>query len=278
MTNLPLWSPSRERVERANLSRFVRFVQNGVEATVTDWTSLYDFSIKHPEKFWTAVWDFCGIRASGEREPVLVDKQRMPGARWFPNVRLNFAQNLLRHRDERIALKFRGESGVAKQLSYAELHEHVSGLSQALAAAGVAPGDRVAGFMPNLPETVIAMLATTSLGATWSSCSPDFGINGVVDRFGQIAPKVLFTADAYAYGGKNFDCLEKVRGILAQIPAIERVVVVPYLDSAPSLEGLRNAVLLPDFAPPSSQPINFSQQAFDHPLYVMYSSGTTGVP
>jgi len=275
----PLWEPGRERVERANMSRMIKFVAQQYDAQVESWADLYDWSIRFPERFWLCVWDFCGIRASGEREPVLVDGDRMPGARWFPNVRLNFAQNLLRHRDDRTALVFRSEAGHASELSYAELHEQVSRLQQALAAAGVGVGDRVAGFMPNLPQTVVAMLATTSLGAVWSSCSPDFGINGVVDRFGQIEPKVLFTAASYAYGGKSFDCLDKVAGIMEKIPAIQQVVVVPYLDRPASVAQVPKAVQLDDFvAPFEAKAVAYEATAFDHPLYIMYSSGTTGVP
>ncbi len=275
----PLWEPGRERIERANLSRLIKFVAQQYDAQVESWADLYDWSIRFPERFWVSVWDFCGIRASGEREPVLIDGDRMPGARWFPNVRLNFAQNLLRHRDDRTALVFRGEAGQAREISYAELHEQVSRLQQALAAAGVGVGDRVAGFMPNVPEAVVAMLATTSLGAVWSSCSPDFGINGVVDRFGQIEPKVLFTAASYAYGGKSFDCLEKVAGIMQKIPAIERVVVVPYLERPASVAQVPKAVQLDDFvAAFAAKAVAFEATAFDHPLYIMYSSGTTGVP
>jgi acetoacetyl-CoA synthetase len=275
----PLWEPGKERVERANLSRFIRFVREEHDDDLESYADLYDFSIKHPDRFWTSVWDFCGIRASGDRDPVLVDPERMPGARWFPEVRLNFAQNLLRFRDDRLALVFRGEAGHARELSYAELHDQVSRLQQALKAAGVGAGDRVAGFMPNLPETVIAMLAATSLGAIWSSCSPDFGIHGVVDRFGQIAPKVLFTAASYAYGGKRHDCLERVAGVVQQIPSIERVVVVPYLDAPASLAAVPRAVALEAFvAPYASAALSFEPTPFDHPLYIMYSSGTTGVP
>ncbi len=274
----PLWTPGKERVERANLSRFIKFVQ-GIEPLVATYDDLYDFSIRRPEAFWLAVWDFCGIRASGDREPILVDADRMPGARWFPQVQLNFAQNLLRYKDDRLALIFRGEAGHAIDITYAELHDRVSRLQQALVAAGVRRGDRVAGFMPNIPDAVIAMLAATSLGAIWSSCSPDFGINGVVDRFGQIAPKVLFTAASYAYGGKRFDCLERVRGILEKIPAIERVVVVPYLDAPDSVEAVPRAVSLEAFtAPFSARAVEYELTPFDHPLYIMYSSGTTGVP
>src|SRR5450759_626705 len=209
--NKPIWEPSPERVERANLQRFMRFVRESVgNEDIRRYAPLYDFSIRYPEKFWPLVWEFCGIRAQGEYEPVLVDREKMPGAHWFPGVKLNFAQNLLRFKDDRAAIVFRNEWGHRREVTYAELHGQVGRLAHALKQAGVGIGDRVAGFLPNIPETVIAMLAATSLGATWSSCSPDFGVHGVVDRFGQIAPKVLFTADMYGYGGKRFDCLEKI--------------------------------------------------------------------
>ncbi len=277
--NKPIWEPSTERIDRANMSRFMRFVRETIgNEDIRRYAPLYDFSVRHPEKFWPLVWEFCGIRASGDFEPVLVDPGKMPGARFFPNVKLNFAQNLLRHKDERTALIFRNEWGHKREITYAELHAEVGRIAHALKESGVGAGDRVAGFMPNLPETIIAMLAATSLGATWSSCSPDFGISGVVDRFGQIAPKVLFTADKYGYGGKRFDCLEKIRGVLEKIPSIEKLVVVPYSGDALKLDGLRNAVSWPDFAGTGEHPLQFEMLPFDHPLYIMYSSGTTGVP
>jgi len=234
--------------------------------------------VRQPEKFWQLVWEFCGIRASGDFDQILVDGDKMPGARWFPGVRLNFAQNLLRHKDDRIALIARNEWGDDRQFTYADLHEQVGKLGNALREAGVVAGDRVAAFMPNVPETVIAMLAATSIGAVWSSCSPDFGINGVLDRFGQIAPKVLFTTDAYGYGGKRFDCLAKVRSVLERLPSVEKLVVVPASNEELKLEGLRNAVAWPDFLGHELHPPRFEMLPFDHPLYVMYSSGTTGVP
>jgi acetoacetyl-CoA synthetase len=277
--NKPIWEPSTERIDRANMSRFMRFVRENIgNEDIRRYAPLYDFSVRHPEKFWPLVWEFCGIRASGDFEPVLVDPGKMPGARFFPNVKLNFAQNLLRHKDERTALVFRNEWGHKREITYAELHAEVGRVAHALKESGVGAGDRVAGFMPNLPETIIAMLAATSLGATWSSCSPDFGISGVVDRFGQIAPKVLFTADKYGYGGKRFDCLEKIRGVLEKIPSIEKLVVVPYSGDALKLDGLRNAVSWPDFAGTGEHALQFEMLPFDHPLYIMYSSGTTGVP
>jgi len=274
---LPLWTPSPERIERANLSRFMRFVhKEAPDAQVQGYVDLYEYSLKDPERFWTLVWDFCGIRASGDREPALVEGERMPGARWFPNVRINFAQNLLRYRDERTALAFRGEAGHERELSYAELHDQVSCLAQALKALGVGKGDRVAGFMPNIPEAVVAMLATTSLGAIWSSCSPDFGINGVVDRFGQIAPKVLFTAASYAYGGKRFDCLAKCREVADRIPTIRTRIVVPLAGGDGTLPG---AVEWNSFLESGGDGLStFDRFPFNDPLYILYSSGTTGVP
>ena len=275
----PIWEPGPERVERANLSRFMRFVRETTgNEDIRRYAPLYDFSVRQPERFWQLVWEFCGIRAHGDHEPVLVDRERMPGAHWFPNVTLNFAQNLLRFRDERPAIVFRNEWGHRRELTYAQLHDEVGRLAHALKEAGVGVGDRVAGFLPNLPETVIAMLAATSLGAAWSSCSPDFGIRGVVDRFGQIAPKVLFTADAYGYGGKRFDCLEKIRGVLGELPSVERLVVIPYSGEPLRLEGLPCAIAWPDFTGDGEHAPEFVALPFDHPLYIMYSSGTTGVP
>src|SRR5579885_842770 len=275
----PLWEPGTQRVEAANIHRFMRFVreQTGNE-DIRRYAPLYEFSIRQPEKFWKLVWEFCGIRASGDFDPVLVDGDKMPGAQWFPQVRLNFAQNLLRFKDDRVALIARNEWGQRREYTYAELHAEVGKLCAALKRAGVGPGDRVAGYLPNIPETVIAMLATTALGAVWSSCSPDFGVQGVVDRFGQIAPKVLFTADAYGYGGKTFDCLGKVREVLAKIPPVTRVVVIPYRDATPSLAGLPQAMLWPDFAGHEECAPEFTPTPFNHPLYILYSSGTTGVP
>ena len=274
-----IWEPAKERIEGANINRFMRFAR---EQTNNDdlrsYAPLYDFSIRQPERFWQLVWEFCGIRATGDFDEVLVDGDKMPGAKWFPGVRLNFAQNLLRFKDERIALIARSEWGHEREVSYAQLHVEVGKLAHALRAAGVTAGDRVAGFLPNIPEAVTAMLATTSLGAVWSSCSPDFGINGVVDRFGQIAPKVLFTADAYGYGGKHFDCLGKIREVLRQIPPVEKVVVIPYSGDVLKLDGIANAVTWPDFIGSDEHTLQFEMLPFDHPLYIMYSSGTTGVP
>ena len=278
----PVWQPSPERVGAANMSAFLAEV--GLEEpAVTDYASLYSWSVAEPAAFWAKVWSFCGIQAS--RPPSsTVDGLEEPGVRpggatWFPDARLNFAENLLRYRDDSPALVFWNEAGRQSEHSYAELYTEVSRLQQALRRQGVGPGDRAAGFMPNLPQTIVAMLATTSLGAVWSSCSPDFGVKGVLDRFGQISPKVLFTADGYRFGGKPFDSLGRVRQVLEAIPTIERVVVVPYLDEAPDLTLSDRAVTWDDFlADFAAESIEFAQLPFDHPLYIMYSSGTTGLP
>ncbi len=239
----PLWIPDPGRVARANLTAFIKQIQQQKPVgahEVTDFASLYRWSVERPDAFWPEVWRFCGVIAD-ERpgrlpwDDVVIGLDRMAppdpalGPRWFPGARLNFAENLLRYRDAQPALVFWNEQGRQRELSYAELHEEVARVAAALRQQGIVPGDRVAGFMPNLPETVIAMLATTSLGAVWSSCSPDFGANGVLDRFGQIRPRVLFCADGYRYAGKEIDSLARVREVRDKIPEIERVVVVPYL-------------------------------------------------
>jgi acetoacetyl-CoA synthetase len=202
----------------------------------------------------------------------------MPGARWFAEAQINFAENLLRHDRAGAAIVYRREDGYREEIGFRELRERVAATAAALAGCGVGTGDRVAGFMPNHPETVIAMLATASLGAVWSSCSPDFAVSGVVDRFGQIRPKVLFTADGYLYNGKRIDSPERVRAMLARLDSIEKVVVVPHLDPTPPLEGLGHAVLIDRFREGQGVEPRYARLPFNHPLYVMYSSGTTGVP
>ena len=275
----PLWQPSAEQVAAANLTRFMAAAAKRWGRSFADFSQLYRWSIEEREEFWRSVWEFCGVVAETAGKTVLVDGEKMPGARFFPEARLNFAENMLRRRDESDAIVFWAEDKAKRRLSHAALYDTVSQLAQALKADGVGPGDRVAGYMPNMPETVIGMLAATSLGAVWSSCSPDFGVRGVLDRFGQIEPKVLILADGYFYNGKAFDCLDKAREILLQLPSVKRVVVVPLTRESPSLAGLRNASLLPSYlAPHRPGPIAFTRLPFDHPLYIMYSSGTTGVP
>ncbi|MGQ9558708.1 MAG: acetoacetate--CoA ligase [Desulfurispora sp.] len=274
-----LWQPTPEQIAASNMTAFIQYVNRKYQLFIQDYNQLYQWSIDRPADFWAAMWEFGGVIFSQPYSQVVVDLDKMPGARWFLDARLNFAQNLLRYRDEQTALIFQGEGRPAEKISYAALYDLVSRTARALKALGVKQGDRVVGFMPNLIQTVVAMLAATSLGAIWSSCSPDFGIKGVLDRFGQIAPKVLFTADGYFYGGKVFDSLERVRGLLPELPSIEKVVVVPYAQPEPDLCALPGAVLWEDFlAPYPAGEMEFVQLPFDHPLYIMYSSGTTGIP
>jgi acetoacetyl-CoA synthetase len=275
----PLWTPSAERIADARLSRFIEYVNAGYDAEVpADYFALHQWSLAHPEAFWTAVWEFCDVRSSVRGDTVLENGDRLPGARWFPGARLNFAENLLRYRDDRPALVSLLENGERREISYAELYRRAAQLAASLRARGVVSGDRVAGFLPNVEETVVAMLAVTSIGAVWSSCSPDFGLNGVMDRFGQIEPKVLFAADGYYYNGKRCDSLQRLGDIVDRIDSVEHVVVVPVLSARPDISGIRDAEMFDDFLDGEAREIEFEQLPFDHPLYIMYSSGTTGVP
>ena len=246
---------------------------------VPDYSALHKWSVNHREDFWTTVWDFCDLRSARRGEITLRNGDAMPGAEWFPEARLNFAENLLRGEGSEPAIIFWGEDRIKRTLSCDDLRNQVSQLQQALQAAGVNAGDRVAGYLPNLPETVIAMLATTSLGAVWSSCSPDYGVQGVLDRFSQIEPKILFVADGYFYGGKEFDCLDRIKAITAQLPSVSQLVVIPYIRTTALLNGLSNVVPWDDFlAQHEIQEIEYTQVPFNAPLYIMFSSGTTGAP
>jgi acetoacetyl-CoA synthetase len=275
----PLWRPSPERIAASQLTKFMRLAEGRSGRAFPDFAALWRWSVEDIEGFWDAVWDFCGIVAETKGGRVLADGDKMPGARFFPEARLNFAENLLRRRGPQDAILFRGEDKVRRRLSWDELHAEVSRLQAALAAAGVKPGDRVAGFVANMPEAVIAMLATASLGAVWSSCSPDFGVQGVVDRFGQIEPKLLFFVEGYFYNGKMIDCLPRLPEILKQVPSIERAVVIGYTCERPDIGGIAKAVHWSDLvAPHAAAAVRFAPQPFNHPLTIMYSSGTTGVP
>ena len=278
-SDAPLWTPSPERVAATNVTAFRGWLEAERGVVLADVAALWRWSVDDIESFWAAIWDYGGVIASRGCDDVLVDGDKMPGARWFTGARLNYAENLLRRRDDAPAMIFRGENGARRELSHAALYGQVAQTAAALGADGVAAGDRVVGFMPNAPETAIAMLATASLGAIWSSCSPDFGIRGVMDRFGQITPKVLFCADGYFYNGKTIDSRERIAGILADAPSIARAVVVPFASDDPDLSGLRDAVGWDDYlAGRPDDAIDFAQLPFDHPLFIMYSSGTTGMP
>jgi acetoacetyl-CoA synthetase len=275
-----LWRPSATRIQDANLTRFAGCVNARRGLELHDYGEIYAWSLADPEAFWSELARFADVRAEWGG-PVIENPGQMPGARFFPAAQLNFAENLLRFDDEQPALVFRNERGARRTLSYRELRAEVARVAAGLNDLGVRPGDRVAGYVPNLPEATIAMLAAASCGAIWSSCSPDFGVHGVLDRFGQIAPRVLFTADGYFYAGKKLDCLQPIAEVLSQLPSIERVVVVPYLDAQPQLGVLgpaaARATLWQEFGA-RGRPLSFTQLPFNHPLYILYSSGTTGVP
>ncbi len=280
-----LWRPSPERVAQANITAFARHVAAKSGASLPDYAALWRWSNDEREAFWRAVWDYAGVVGTrGER--TLVDAARMPGAQWFPDARLNFAENLLTRRaadDTGDALVFRGEDRLARRVSHAELVATTSRVAIALKALGIAAGDRVAAYVPNMPETIVAMLGATSLGAVWSSCSPDFGVQGVLDRFGQIEPRVLFTVDGYWYNGKPLPILDKVAAIVEALPSVEQVVVIPYLEASgqgpQDLTRVRAAVSWDAFiAAQTPAPIDYVRLPFDHPLYILFSSGTTGIP
>ena len=275
----PMWQPSPERIAHANLTRFMRIVHERHGVELTSYGDVYEWSIAHPEAFWAELWSFGGVIGERGTNEVLVDGHLMPGAKWFPHARLNFAENLLRRRDDGVAIVFRGEDRVRTAYTYAELYAEVSRLAQALRAAGVGINDRVAGYLPNMPAAVIAMLAAASIGAIWSSCSPDFGVQGVLDRFGQIEPKVLFAADGYFYGGKTIDVIARLQELADRLPTVKRLVVVPYAQTRPDITPVARSVVLEDFiASFEARDIAFERLPFSHPLYILYSSGTTGVP
>jgi acetoacetyl-CoA synthetase len=285
MPTSKLWEPSPARIAAAQITAFARRVEARHGVQLPDYEALWRWSIDHREAFWTEVWDDGGVIGTrGER--VLVDGDRMPGAKWFPDARLNYAQNLLERRpadDAGDALVFWGEDKVKRRVSHALLHQSVARVAAALAAHGLRVGDRVAAYMPNLPETIMAFLGASARGCIFSSCSPDFGVQGVIDRFGQIAPRVLFTVDGYWYNGKPIPILDKVAELVERLPSVERVVVVPYLalgiGGANEFPPLRGGSTWEAFiAPFVPGPIEYEALPFDHPLYILYSSGTTGVP
>ena len=263
----PLWTPSPQRAAKTELARFMKL------AGKSSYQELHRWSVESSPEFWSLLWDDCEVQGTkGGR--ILVDAGRMPGAKWFPDARLNYAQNLLRTRGGGDAIVFWGEDRIKRRLTHENLQRLVSRLAQALADAGVKKGDRVAGYLPNVPEATAALLATASLGAVWSSCSPDFGVQGVLDRFGQIEPKILFCADGYLYGGKEFDSQEKTSQVLERLPSVEECVVIDYL-GAPVTAGTSIYEFLDPF---DAEEMRFEPVEFNHPLYILYSSGTTGVP
>ncbi len=269
--NAIIWQPDPERLKKTAMYRFMK------EQSCDSYDDLHQWSIDNTAEFWQALCDFCDVRFSEAADEVLVQPGDMTTAQWFSGSQLSFAEHVLRYSGDRAAIIFRGENGDRRELSFDELRQAVAGIAQALRSAGVLKGDRIAGYLPNCPEAIIAMLATTSLGAIWSSCSPDFGINGVVDRFGQIKPKILFCADGYFYNGKRHDSLESVKGVLDEIDSIECTVIARFSSDDFGIEDIRGGVRWQDFVVEDAR-LEFTQVEFDHPLYIMYSSGTTGVP
>ena len=274
-----LWKPSEEHILSSQMWDFMQKVNTKHGTNLDSYNKLYLWSIENPHFFWEDVWNYCEIIYSQSFSSVIDNVACKPGANWFEHSRLNFAENLLRFQDDRPALLFKGEDKIKRVLTYGELYKEVARLSSALKSAGINQGDRVTGFIPNIPEAVIAMLSSASIGSVWSSTSPEFGIKGVLDRFTQIEPKILFAADGYFYNGKRFDSMEKLNGILKHLPSIEKVVIIPYTNKKPDISSLCNSILYDDFLSDySEESIDFNQLPFDHPLYIMYSSGTTGLP
>ena len=277
-----LWTPSASRVKASHITKFIKYIKNKYNKQLLNIHSsseLYDWSIDEPTEFWDSVWSYCDVLSSKKGKTILSNPHQMPGAKWFPEARLNYAENLLRQRNDQEAIVFRGEDKVTNRLTYAELYDAVSITAQALSKQGVKKGDRVAAFLPNLPDTIIFMLATASLGALWSSCSPDFGSQGVLDRFGQIKPKILIGVDGYYYNGKHIETTGKLREIAESLKSLKKVVVVPYTTPRPKIKSIKQSIHLKDFVKPF-QPgrIKFKQVPFNHPLFIMFSSGTTVVP
>ena len=274
-----LWEPSERAIEEAQLTQFARQVVRKRRLELNSYPEFYRWSVERPEEFWSDVWDYCGVIASRKGSTVLVDGDKMPGARWFPEARLNFAENLMRRGDRGDAFVFWDETGFRRRVSYADLYSDVSRAAQALTALGLRAGDRVAAFIPNIPETGMLALAALSQGMVWASCSPDFGVDGVLERFGQIEPKVLFCADGYRYNGETHSSLERVREIAEQLPSLRKVVVVPHLDPRADVSEVPKALALEEWLRrymPGN--IAFAQLPFDHPVYILFTSGTTGKP
>ncbi len=274
MTMSPLWQPSPAAIQRTRMYHFMRYINNHEQQQLTDYQHLHSWSVAHSDRFWHHIWNY--FEVIGQRGDCIVKSPELiPGAQWFADSRLNFAENLLRYRDDRLALIFRGEDGSRQQLTYAELYSEVAACAQAMRTLGVVSGDRVAAMLPNCIETIIAMLAATSIGAIWSSCSPDFGVQGVLDRFGQIEPKLFITVEGYFYNGKVLDISDKVNAIQAQLPSLSATVLVRFSRRE---HRVHNAVEWEQFLDRSTSQLEFAQLPFNSPLYIMFSSGTTGVP
>lgn len=275
-----LWQPSPERIANTRMDQFRRFVNDRYSVQLPDYPALHQWSIDQRADFWQAIVGFFDVQFRSPPSVTLIEDREMPSAQWFPDATLNFAEHLLRRRDDHPAVVAISEDGQREQLTYAELASHVAGLQHSLRAAGVGVGDRVAACMPNTWQTLVGMLATSSLGAIWSCSSPDFGTQGVIDRFGQIEPKVLITCAGYRYAGKAIDQSAKLHEILARLPSLQQLIIVPYARpqaTAADYQTHAKVTLWGDFYQPGGEP-EFVAVPFNHPLYILYSSGTTGVP
>jgi len=274
-----LWKPSEKRIGQANMTRFIQFVNKKHGLKITSYGQLYNWSVEKLADFWAAMWEFGDIIASCKYTKVIDDLNKFPSAKWFPRARLNFAENLLRHRDDQSAFIFRGENQKSAEISYAQLYNQVGRLAESLRKIGISAGDRVVAYMPNLIETAVAMLATTSIGAIWASCGAELGAGAALDRLGQIEPRVLFTADGYWYKGKTFNTLVNAEKIVKEIASLENVIVIPYVQEKPDISNVPKSAHYDDFLSPEKTPeIRFEQLPFNHPVYIMFSSGTTGKP
>jgi acetoacetyl-CoA synthetase len=277
MSNKILWKPSKEQIENTQMYGFINRISEKYNLPDKEYSTLHKWSIEKTDTFWAEIWDYCGVKTSKPYDEVVSNAKLMPGAKWFEGARLNFAENLLNRKDDHKAIIFRGEDSIKRELTYAELYEQVRRAAAGLKRLGVKKDDRVAAFMPNIPETVIMMLAAASIGAYWSSTSPDFGTKGVLDRFSQVKPKVVLAADGYFYKGKVFDSHDKLEGIIGELPDVEHVILVDYTGHI-NKSGIHNAIKWEEVVIPTDEPLVFEQLPFDHPLYIMYSSGTTGLP
>lgn len=276
--NTILWKPSKDQINSSQLEAFRLQVNSRFNLKIENYSELHSWSISNINDFWKAIWGFMAIKCSSNYNQVVDDENKMPGAKWFDGLLFNFAENLLRIKSDKAAIIFQSENADSKIISYNELYDEVEKVASTLRKMGINNGDRIVGIMPNLAETVIAMLATTSIGAIWSSCSPDFGTQGILDRFTQINPKIIFASDGYFYKGKSFDSLNKLKDLLNHLPSVRKVIITPFVRENPDISSINNSLVWNDFIDPKPNPIIFEQVPFDHPLYIMYSSGTTGKP
>jgi len=274
-----LWIPSKKQIKESQMTDFTNYVNKTHQLSLQNYEELHTWSVQNISDFWHSFFNYSDIIYNGKIESVVDDKNKMPGAKWFNGIQLNFAENLLKYRDDKTAIVFKGGGRKPQYLSYNQLHDRVEKLANAMRQVGVQSGDRVVGFLPNMPIAIIAMLAAASIGAVWSSCSPDFGIKGVLDRFQQIKPKLLFTVDGYKYNGKKFNYLDKVKQIAEQLPTLKYVIINPYISHSVEVGDIPKGISYFDFSNFSNnEELKFEQLPFDHPLYIMYSSGTTGMP